>query len=148
VSAFSFRLERVRALRERGEDLAKQDLAGALSRRTSCEERLRAAGEQLDGARAAQREAAAVPVSAVDLIARQQYLERIERDRIAGEQDLLRHDADVDARRASLVDAARARQVLERLKQRRRDDHTREQLRVEGNALDEIGLTIHRRSAA
>jgi flagellar FliJ protein len=145
VTAFSFRLERVRALRERSEDLAKQELAGALARRRSCEERLRQQGELLADARAAQRGLAAQPASAMDLIARQRFLERIERERIAGEQDLRRHDAEVDARRTSLREAARERQVLERLKERRRADHARELLRIEGAQLDEIALTMHRR---
>ena len=40
--AFRFRLERVRAVRERAEKLAKQDLAEAISRRSSTEQELRA----------------------------------------------------------------------------------------------------------
>lgn len=148
MTAFTFRLERVRELRERSEDLAKQELAGALSRRQSCEERLLANGEQMAGARDLQRDLVAAPVSAMDLIARQQYLERVERDRVSGQQDLVRHDAEVDARRTTLRERARDRQVLERLKERRRADHARELLRVEGEQLDEIALTIHRRRMA
>lgn len=148
VTAFHFRLERVRALRERGEDLAKEELAGALSRRTSCEERLRAAGEQLAGARDRQRDLAARPVSSFDLIARQRYLERVEQTRRDGELDLDRHEAEVDARRVALVAAARDRQALERLKERRRADHARELARVEGAEMDEIALTLHRRRAS
>jgi len=147
VTAFSFRLERVRALRERSEDLAKQELAGALARRTSCEERLRQQGQLLDDARAAQREAAARPATAMDLIARQRFLERVERERIAGERDLRRVDAEVDARRTTLREAARERQVLERLKERRRAEHVRALLRAEGAQLDEIALAMHRRGA-
>ncbi|HEY4280292.1 MAG TPA: flagellar export protein FliJ [Conexibacter sp.] len=148
VTAFRFRLERVRALRERGEDLAKEELAGALSRRSSCEERLREAGETLDAAREQQRDLAAVPVSASDLMARQLFLERAERDRTAGQQDLVRHDTDVEAHRDRLREAARDRQALERLKERQRADHARELARVEGNTLDEIALTVHRRRAS
>lgn len=148
VTAFQFRLERVRALRERGEDLAKEELAGALSRRTDCEERLRATGETLDAARDQQRSLSAVSTSSFELIARQQYLERVERDRVAGQQDLVRHDADVQARRAALVVAARERQALERLKERQRVDHARELARAEGAELDEIALTLHRRRAS
>jgi flagellar FliJ protein len=148
VTAFRFRLERVRALREQGEDLAKQELAGALSRRASCEDELRAMGEQLDGARDAQRDASAAPVSATELIARQRYLEHVEDARVAGEQDLTRHHAEVESRRVALRAAARERQALERLKERRRKDHVLELARVEGAALDEIALVIHRRGAA
>jgi flagellar FliJ protein len=148
VSQFTFRLERVRALRERGEDLAKQELAGALSRRTSCEERLRATGVELDAARDRQRDLAAVAVSAQDLMARQQYLERVERNRVQGQQELVQFEAEVDARRVSLREAARDRQALERLKERRRADHARELARVEGANMDEIALTLHRRRAS
>lgn len=147
MTAFQFRLERVRALRERGEDLAKEELAGALSRRADCEERLRHATQTLDAARSQQRELAGMAHSAVDLIARQQYLERIERDRVAGQQDLVRHDAEVEQRRVALVAAARDRQALERLKERQRVDHARELARVESETMDEIALTLHRRRA-
>lgn len=148
VTPFRFRLERVRALRERGEDLAKEELAGALSRRTSCEERLRATGEQLAGARDRQRDLAAAPSTSFDLIARQRYLERVEQTRRDRELDLDRHEAEVDARRVALVAAARDRQALERLKERRRADHARELARVEGAEMDEIALTLHRRRAS
>lgn len=145
MNQFTFRLERVRALRERGEDLAKQELAGALSRRSSCEQRVLAAGAELDVARDRQRDLVAVAASAQDLIARQRYLERVERNRVQGEHELTQSEADVAARRASLVEAARDRQALERLKERRRTDHARELKRVEGAEMDEIALTLHRR---
>lgn len=148
VSAFRFPLERLRALRERGEDLARQELAGALNRRTSCAERLHAVGEEIAGAFAAQRAAAEAPVDPRDLLAHQAYLERVERAREASALDLDRHDAEVTARRDALREAARERQALERLKERRRADHARELARAEGVVLDEIALVQHRRSAS
>jgi flagellar FliJ protein len=149
VTSFRFPLERLRALRERGEDLAKQELAGALNSRARCAERLRSMGEQVAGAFAAQR-AAAVDgaASAADLAAHQAYLERMEQVREAGQLDLDRHDAEVGARRDALREAARQRQALERLKERRRADHDRAVARAEGAVLDEIALTQHRRSAS
>ena len=149
VNQFTFRLERVRALRERGEDLAKQQLAGALSHRQGCEERLRETGAELDLARARQRDlAAGGPASAMDMIARQQYIERVERNRLQGQHELVQSEAEVERRRASLVEAARDRQALERLKDRRRADHALALKRFEGAEMDEIALTVHRRSAA
>ena len=149
VTSFRFPLERIRALRERGEDLAKQELAGAMSQRASCAERLRAMGEQVSGAFAAQRAAAAASTTSPhDLAAHQAYLERMEQVREAGQLDLDRHDAEVDARRDALREAARQRQALERLKDRRRADHDRAVARAEGAVLDEIALTQHRRSAS
>jgi flagellar FliJ protein len=149
VTSFRFPLERLRALRERGEDLAKQELAGALHRQARCAERLRAMGEQVAGAFATQRATAAGDsTSAADLAAHQAYLERIEQVREAGRLDLDRHDVEVGARRDALREAARQRQALERLKERRRADHDCAVARTEGAALDEIALTQHRRSAS
>jgi len=148
VTSFRFSLERLRALRERGEDLAKQELAGALHRRASCAERLRAMGEEISGAFAEQRAAADGAVSAADLAAHQAYLERMEQVREAGRLDLDRQEAEVDARRDALREAARERQALERLKERRRADHERAAARAEGVVLDEIAAVQHRRSAS
>jgi flagellar FliJ protein len=148
VSAFRFPLERLRALRERGEDLAKQELAGAMSRQTSCADRLRAMGEELNGALAWRRAATAAPASPSDLIAHQAYLERVEQAHEASALDLGRHDAEVEARRDALRAAARDRQALERLKQRRRAEHERAEARAETAVLDEIALVQHRRSTA
>lgn len=149
MTPFRFPLERLRALRERGEDLAKQELAGALTRRAHCAERLRAMGEEVADAFAAQRATAAGgAASPHELAAHQAYLERMEQVREAGRLDLDRHEAEVDARRDALREAARQRQALERLKERRRADHDRAMARVEGAVLDEIALSQHRRSAS
>lgn len=147
-SSFRFRLERVRALREHGEDLAKQELAGALTRRGECEEQLLSDEERLDRARSAQRATGAESVTALDLIARQAYLERIERARDATARDLDRHEAEVAARRDTLTEAARAREALERLKERRRADHDLEVARQDGRELDEVALNVYRRGAS
>ena len=149
MTSFRFPLERLRALRERGEDLAKQELAGALHRQARCAERLRAMGEEVAGAFATQRAAAAGGASsAADLLAAQAYLERMQQAREAGQLDLDSHDAEVGARVDALREAARERQALERLKERRRAEHERAVARAEGAVLDEIAITQHRRSAS
>ena len=61
--SFRFRLERVRALRERREDAAKQELAGALMRHRRCEEEVQAAAGRIASARAAQVDATRLPIS-------------------------------------------------------------------------------------
>ena len=146
--SFTFRLERVRALRERMEDQAREEFAASLSTRTRGEAMLRAACESLDLAREARRAAAARALSGTDLVATQAYLEHTERRREAAELDLDRQDAELDARREALVAASQERQVLERLKERRRVDHLAKAARAEGALLDEIGLAAHRRAEA
>ncbi len=145
---FEFRLERVRALRERSEDSAKEELAGAMSERARWAARVHDAGAQLDGARAAQLGATSSGVSAADMLAHQAFLERSERAREAAELDLHRQDAEVDARRVALQHAARERQVLERLKDKQAQAHRLDAERREGALLDELALSRHRRGAA
>jgi flagellar protein FliJ len=147
--SFDFRLERVRALRERGEGMAQEELAGALSHLIDGEALLRAARERLDGAQTVQREVVGSgAASASDLIAVQAYVERSERVREERSLDRDRREAEVNARRVALERAAQERQVLERLKLRQRADHDRVVARREGNVLDEIAIAMHRRGAA
>jgi flagellar FliJ protein len=147
-TSFRFRLERVRALRERSEDVAKEALAGALHQHRLSEEQLKAAEDSMARARAAQLDAAGRASTASDLIARQAYLERTEQVHLASRQNLHRHEIEVEKRREALGAAARERQALERLKEHRRADHEREAARQEGLALDEIAINGYRRRAA
>jgi flagellar FliJ protein len=145
---FTFKLERVRALRERKEDLAKEELAASLALRLRGEAMLQAAVESVEQARGAQRAAAGAPMTAAELQAAQAYLERTEREREFASLNLDRQDAEVDMRRNALQSAARDREVLERLKERRRTEHRREADRREGALLDEMAITMHRRGQA
>jgi flagellar FliJ protein len=147
-SSFRFRLERVRALREHREDAAKEELAGAMLRHRRSEEEVEAAAARIARARAAQADATRLPSSATDFMAHQAYLERAERAHQATRQHLQRQELELAQRREALTQAARDRQALERLKERRRNDHEREVARQEGLALDEIALNGYRRNAA
>jgi flagellar FliJ protein len=146
--SFRFRIERVRALRERHEDAAKQELAGAMQRHRRCEDEVQAAAARLADARAAQLDVTRGPSSSADLLARQAYLERAERAHHATQQDLQRQEIELAQRREALTQAARERQALERLKENRRADHEREVARREGLMLDEIAINGFRRRAA
>jgi flagellar FliJ protein len=146
--SFRFRLERVRALRERAEDEAKEAFAGAMFDRLRSEREMEDAARRVAEARDAQLDATAAPVSATELMARQAYLERSERAHEASKEDLSRREHTVDERREELTEAARDRQALERLKEHRRTEFLRERDRVEALALDEIALNGFRRRAA
>src|SRR6185312_15128600 len=146
--SFRFRLERVRALRERAEDEAKEAFAGAMMERLRSEQEMEDASQRVAQAREAQLDAAAAPISATELMARQAYLERSERAHQASRDDLNRRDQAVEERREELTEAARDRQALERLKENRRVEFVREQARIEAADLDEIALNGFRRRAA
>ncbi len=146
--SFRFRLERVRALRERREDAAKEELAGAMLRHRRCEEEVQATAARIASARAAQVDATRLRSSAHDLLVRQAFLERAERAHQATRLDLQRHELELAQRRDALTQAARERQALERLKEHRRADHEREVARKEGLMLDEIAINGFRRKVA
>jgi flagellar export protein FliJ len=147
--SFRFRLERVRALRERKEELAKQELALALGRLADSEELVQAARLRLDGAHAEQRTARSSQTSSGDdLRASQAFLERVEEQRSAGVEGLRQSEREVADRGAALGVAAQEHRMLERLKQRQHTEHTRELARREGATLDEIAIDRFRRSTA
>jgi flagellar protein FliJ len=148
--SFTFRLERVRSLRERAEDAAREDLARELTHRLRGEALLREATEVASDARQAGLGTAtrAGGASGADLLAAQAWIERSERHRREAALDLDHRDAEVTARREALTHAARERQVIEKLKARRRADHEREWARRAQIDLDEVALGVHRRRSA
>ncbi len=150
ASGFRFRLERVRALRERREEIAKQELASAMGKLLESERNLRECDHRLAAAHAGQREPAAQErvLSAADLAARQAFVERVEQLRRHGEREVARGESEVASRDAALSVAAQEHRMLQRLKDRHEAEHARELSRREGLALDEIALDRFRRSVA
>jgi flagellar FliJ protein len=151
--SFRFPLERVRALRQRKELLAREELAHAISQRTGSQDRLRRVEEHLkrtfsDQRLATEADASTTTVSAAELLARQAFVEHVEAQRTMGMRELERHEADVADRDTQLGHAAREHEILERLKNRQRAEHEREVGRRENKQLDEIALERFRRSAA
>jgi flagellar FliJ protein len=146
--SFVFRLERVRSLRERAEERAREDLAHELRLRLRGEAMLLEATEAASAATQTGRDAVTSRATGMDLIAAQAYIERAERTKREAALDLDRQDAEVAARRAALQTAARDRQVMDKLEQRQRADHNAEWARKAQGALDEVALSVHRRGVA
>lgn len=146
-SSFQFRLERVRALRERKKDIARQDLALALGKLSDSESRLRSAEMRLEQARAEQRSDTRT-LSGPELLARQTFLEQVEQQRSIDVQQLARSEGEVADRDIALGIAAREHEMLERLKEKQRLAHDHEARRKEDETLDEIALDRHRRRVA
>jgi flagellar protein FliJ len=148
---FRFGLERVREIRAHDEEQAKEQFAASLSQRVRGEAMLRAAEDQL---REAQRPVVPAsfdaPVSGDALVARQAWVERLQRTRDDAAVRLQGFTVELERSRESLTDASRRREVLDQLKSRHREKHVRECERRESNAIDEMALNVHnrRRSAA
>jgi flagellar FliJ protein len=141
---FRFGLERVREIRAHDEEQAKEQFANSLSQRVRGEAMLRAAEATLADA---QRPVVPIsfdgPVTGDALVARQAWVERLERTRDDAAVTLQGLDAELQRSRTSLTDASRNREVLDQLKRRHREKHQRECERRESAALDEMALNVH-----
>jgi flagellar protein FliJ len=144
--SFTFRLERVRTIRERAEERAKEALGTELRNRAEGEVLLRTATDAVDAARAAGRTTVTSGrLSATDFICAQAFIERTERLRVEASLELARREAEVNVRREVLAAAARDRQAIEKLKERQKAEHDAEWARRSQNTLDELALAVHRR---
>jgi flagellar FliJ protein len=147
--SFTFRLERVRSLRTRAEEQAREALAHELRLRVRGEAILREAAARAAGARTASLETAqGAGASGATLLAAHAWVQRTERDREAAALDLDRRDAEVAARRESLAAAARDREAIDKLAARQKAQFDAEWNVREQHALDEIALGVHRRAEA
>ncbi len=148
--SFRFRLERVRAVRERKEKLAQQELARSMSRLGDTRAELRSAEASVERARDQQRDAgvASEPLGGAELQARQAFLERVEADRSHRAQDVRRSEAEVADRGEKLVVAATEHEMLNRLRERRRSEHELEAARNESKLMDEMAAGRTGRSVA
>ncbi len=150
-SAFRFRLERVRAVRERKEKLAQRELADAISRRSSTVADLRTADADLEHARAEQRSVSAErgAVSATDLLARQAFLERVEAQRGVRARELAAaRGGGRRARRRACERRQRARDAQPPVRAPPRRTRPRGRPVASCVDLDEIAVTRFRRSPA
>lgn len=145
---FKFRLERVRSMRVRAEEQAREKLADELNHRMRGEAMLRRAVEQAAAARETHRSTATRGTSGSELLAAQAWTERAHRHQQEAALDLDRRDTEVAARREALVHAARERQSIDKLAERRRSEHDRAWAHRSQGELDEIGLAMHRRGIA
>ncbi len=147
--SFTFRLERVRTIRERAEDRAREALTVELRSRAEGEALLRDATDAVSAARDQGRTTVSSGrISASDFISAQAFLERTERLRVEASLELSRREAEVEARREALAAAARDRQAIDKLKERRKAEHDAEWARKTQNTLDELALAVHRRGGA
>ena len=145
MSRFTFRLEQVRALREQAERQAKEALARQLAVVATHESAVAIISDTIEAARS-QGGAESGPLDPRDLIARQHFLDRLERDRQAAELRLSQEEREAEARRGLLAKAAQDLEALERAKQRAREEHRKQEQREADEQLGEVALAAFRRA--
>jgi flagellar protein FliJ len=148
---FRFGLERVREIRAHDEDQAKERFAASLNARLRGEALLRAAEQRLRDAQADAGEpgmGAGGSVSGATLVARQAWVERLEHDRADAQLRMSSYEAELQRRRGELAKASQAREVLDKLEERQREEHRLQAERAESERLDEMALQMFSRKAA
>ena len=143
--SFTFPLERVRTLRERAEERAREALSAELRNQAEGEALLQTATDAVGAARDHGRAVPGGRVSVVDFKTAQNFLETTERRRAEASIELARREAEVNVKRQELAVAARDRQAIDKLKERRKAEHDAEWARRSQNTLDELALAVHRR---
>lgn len=149
ASPFRFGLERVREVRVHDERTAQEGLAGSLMARSREQAALAAVQSTLEHARrtATSQPGAAGTMSGPGLVAGVAWVQRLERRRDTAAEANARADAQVARDRVSVLEAARRREALDRLRDRRLAEHTLAAGRAESAQLDEIALRGHRGAA-
>jgi flagellar FliJ protein len=146
---FRFGLERVREIRVHDEDQAKERFAASLNARVRGEAVLHAAEDRLRQAQSGVAEPGLGPLTGASLVSRQAWVERLEQSRVDAQLRMANYEAELQARRDELRQASQAREVLDQLATRQREQHRLAAERVEAAQLDEMALQMHaRRSAA
>jgi flagellar FliJ protein len=145
---FRFGLERVREIRAHDEDQAKERFAASLNARVRGEAVLRAAQDRLDDARSEAVPPSFGPLSGSTLVSRQAWVERLEHSKADAQLRMANYEADLQRRRAELAKASQAREVLDQLKTKQREQHRLAAERVQAAELDEMALQMHARRQA
>jgi flagellar export protein FliJ len=141
MKKFVFTLEPVRALREQLEQDAQRALAAELAVVAESEAELAGAVRGLDEARAAAATAERGRGDNVEsLLARRTFIERREREVSAARRRVEFQQDNLAILRSKLEQAAQDREMLERLKRQREEEHVAELHRLEERQLAEIGL--------
>lgn len=140
MSKFFFRLEPVLGMRSLQEELAQQELATAKKRWRACADRLaetrRLLGETLE-------EQAGDGLDLAAGLYLDCYREYLGKRGAEEELALARCEKEVEKRRANMVEARRARAVLERLKEKRYQDFRTAEKARETKELDDLGTRTH-----
>lgn len=139
MAAFTFRLATLLRLRESIRDQRRQDLAQALRAEELLRHEQQRVEEELRELAERSRQAAGPGEVRVDTLLEAERFELVllaRRRLLASQQEMLQ--AEIQRRRAALVEANRQVQVLKRLCQRQAERHRQEENRREVLALDEV----------
>lgn len=140
---FRFRLASVQNLRAADERRAKELLAATMQAREQERRMADSARRLADAADAGARRKAGQTASAAEMVAAQQWRERVQRHRTDAERQLEQAETEVALSRRELVVAHRRRTELDLLHAAALAKHRAEQERAESAQLDELSQQMY-----
>lgn len=150
MKRFRFSLEKVLQVREIREETARIEWAQAVEEADAARQRLAAVESTLEAARRQLTALAEEPggIDPVQWRSQSLYAEALREMRNGAREDVRRAEEEADAARERLVEASRARKVMEALREQEWRRHQMELARMETALLDEVGITRYRRRKA
>lgn len=144
MKKFNFRLQRVIEIRETKKKECQRRLSSSQQELLSEEDRLKKCVLNSLRSQEGMRKALEASCKAGSLIALDSWIKRqdVELDMQSDRTKKQRHD--VERKRKALVQASKEKKILERLKERRAEEHRAEVQREEQAFLDELGCRIGR----
>lgn len=144
MSKYRFRLETLAKLRIAQRDQHRAALADGYRAEQILAEQRTALAEEAAAVRELQRTALAAPYANVSqLVESQRYALVVHARQQMLQDQAARLAVEVERRRLALVEADRAVRALEKLDERRHDEHRQHQARVAQKELDEVASVCH-----
>ncbi len=144
MKKFRFPLEQVMEVREIKKKDCQRQLAKSVEELHQAEKKLQEAQENSHSSNEKLRQALQQSAHAGILTSLDRWRRRQEGEMLAQDQRTHQHREQVDHRRAALLLAAKEKRILERLRERRLEEHRDECLKEEQSFLDELGCRIGR----
>jgi flagellar FliJ protein len=141
MKKFVFRLATLLKMREAERDQRRSELADAQRALAMIDERIGEIAQEMSTVRETARKAAGVGRVAVDaLLDNQRYELMLMAEKNSVDTQREQVAAEMDRRRALVVEADRKVKTLEKLRDRERQRHRAERERRDANQLDEVGV--------
>lgn len=147
MKKFRFRLEPLLKLRQHRERERQKEHAEALQKVQAQNQHLAAIDQDRSRTLERQRSLQTGKLSTSRLLAHSRYLLRLKGDTMTGREVLRSLEQQAERRRQNLVEAARQRQIYEKLRERRKEAYYKESERRETIDNDETALNSFRTKA-
>lgn len=147
MGKFSFRLDNVLRIREREEKIAYEKLAAEQAVLTQIEERITLLDEELKGIQENFSSRQKQALSPQEFQANLNYFQKLQGDLTRLQDDMLAAQVKVGKQRQVLTAASKNKKVLEKLKEKKKDEWIKKMDKFEAESLDEISIQRYKQES-